>query len=60
MTPVPTSPHDLQSIGVGVTLVATLCAVYWRLAIRLAAIAVITLTILGAILLIEILQHVAK
>lgn len=60
MTPVSTSPHDLQSISVGVTLVAALCAFYWRLAIRLAVTAVIALTILGAILVIELLQYVVR
>jgi hypothetical protein len=60
MTSIPISPHDLQPISVGVTLVAALCAFYWRLALRLAATAVIALIILGAILLIEMLQHVVS
>jgi hypothetical protein len=60
MTPVPTSPHDLQSIGIGVTLVAALCVYYWRLAIRLVVIAGIALAIFGAILLIEVLPHAAR
>lgn len=60
MTPVPVPPHDLQSIGVGVTIVAALCAFYWRLALRLAATAVIALTIVGVIVLIEVLQHTFK
>jgi xanthine/uracil permease len=57
MTPAPTSPHDLQSIGVGVTLLAALCVHYWRLAIRLVVIAGIALATFGAILLIEVLPH---
>jgi hypothetical protein len=60
MTPVSTSPHDLQSVGIGVTLVATLCVVYWRLAIRLVAIAALALTIFGVIVLIEVLQYIAR
>ncbi len=60
MTPVPGSPHDLQSIGIGVTLVAALCVFYWRLAIRLVVIAVIALSIFGAILLVEGLQQIFK
>jgi xanthine/uracil permease len=60
MTPAPISPHDLQSIGVGVTLVAALCVFYWRLAIRLVVIAGIALAIFGAILLTEVLQHAVR
>jgi hypothetical protein len=60
MTPVPTSLHDLQSVGIGVTLFATLCIAYWRLAVRLVAIAALALIIFGVIMLIEVLQHIAR
>ena len=55
-----TPPHDFPSVDILVMLVVALCVFYWRAAIRLAAIAVITLTIYGAILLIEGLQHAVK
>jgi hypothetical protein len=53
MLPAPDPPHDFQPIVLLVMLVVALCVKYWQLALRLAAIAVITLTIYGAILLIE-------
>jgi hypothetical protein len=60
MTPLTTSPHDLQSVGIGVTLVATLCVVYWRLAVRLVIIAAVALTLCGLIMLVEVLQHLTR
>jgi hypothetical protein len=55
--PAPDPTHGFQSIGLLVTLVVALCVLYWRIAIRLMAIAVITFTIYGAILLVEGLRH---
>jgi hypothetical protein len=60
MPTAPGPPHDFQSIGLLVTLVAALCVIYWRIAIRLVAIAVIALTIYGAVLLVEGLQHAGR
>jgi hypothetical protein len=57
MPPTPSPPHDFQSIGLLVTLIVALCVLYWRIAIRLVAIAVITLTIYGTVLLVEGLHH---
>jgi hypothetical protein len=60
MPPVPSPPQDSQTIGVVITAFVALCVVYWRVAIRLVAIAVITLTIYGGVLLAEALQHAGK
>jgi hypothetical protein len=43
-----------------ITAVVALCVVYWRVAIRLAAIAVIALTIYGGVLLAEALRHAGR
>ena len=53
MPPAPGTPNDFQPIGVLVMLVVALCVKYWRAALRLAAIAIITLAIYGAVLLVE-------
>jgi hypothetical protein len=55
-----TPPHYFPSVDILVMLVVALCVLYWRAAIRLAAIAVITLAVYGAILLVEELQHAVK
>jgi hypothetical protein len=60
MPPAPGPPHDIQSIGLIIMIVVALCTIYWRIAIRLVAIAVITLTIYGALLLVEGLQHTVR
>ena len=60
MPPAPSPPQDLQSIGAVITAVVALCVVYWRVAIRLVAIAVIALTIYGGVLLAEALRHAGK
>lgn len=57
MPPSPGQPHDLQAIGLVVMLVVMLCVRFWRATLMLVAIAVITLTIYGAVLLVEGLQH---
>jgi hypothetical protein len=56
MPPAPDPPH-LQSIGLLITAVVALGVRYWRTALRLVAIAIITLTIYGAVLLVEGLRH---
>jgi hypothetical protein len=60
MPPVPSPPTDPQSIGVVITAVVALCVLYWRVAIRLAIIAVIALTIYGGVLLADALQHAGR
>lgn len=60
MPPMLGQPHDHQSISLLVMLVVALCVIYWRAALRLVAIAVITVTIYGAVLFVEGLQHVHR
>ena len=57
MTPPPHQPHDFYSIGLLVMLVVALCVKFWRITLLLVTIAVITVTIYGAVLLVEGLQH---
>lgn len=60
MPTAPGPPHDVQSIGILITFVVALCVFYWRIAIRLVAIAVIALSIYGAILFFEGLRHATR
>ena len=60
MPPAPGPPHDFQSIGLLIAGVVALCVIYSRIAIRLVAIAVITATIYGAVLLVEGLHHAGR
>jgi amino acid permease len=59
MPAVQNQPQDLESIGALAMLIASLCVVYWRTALRVAAILVIALTIYGAVLVIDGLRHAA-
>jgi hypothetical protein len=52
----PGPPHDVPILLL-VMLIVALCVKFWRITLALAAIAVITLTIYGAILLAQGLQH---
>ena len=45
----PPQPHDNAAIVVIVLIAAALCVRYWRIAIPLVVIAVLTLTVLGII-----------
>jgi len=48
--PVPsTQPQDNQAIIMVVILVAILCVIYWRMALRVVAIILIATTVLGVI-----------
>ena len=47
-------PHD---IGPLVMAIVALCVLYWRIAIQFVAIAVIFVTIYGAVLFVEGLHH---
>ena len=60
MPVIPTSSYDLESIGVPVLIVVTLCVIYRRIALKIFLIAVTTFTIYGAVMLIEALKHIAK
>lgn len=46
--PVPSTPHDSQSVIVVIVIIAGLCVVYWRLALRLLVILMVALAVYGA------------
>lgn len=50
MHPTPNQPQDIQTVTVLAVLIASLCIIYWRVTLRLIAIAVIALAIYGAVL----------
>jgi len=50
-------PQDLGSIGVLVMLIVAVCVIYWRTALRIAAILIITLAVYGAVLVVQAMHH---
>jgi hypothetical protein len=60
MTLPPGQPHDFHSIGLLIMLVVALCVKFWRVTLALVTIAFITLTIYGAVLVVEGLPHVHR
>ncbi len=50
-------PPDLGSVGVLILLIAAASVTYWRTALRIAAVLIITLAAYGAVLLVEGLRH---
>ena len=57
MPAIPSDPPDIQSVTVVAVIVASLCVIYWRIALRLVAVALIALAIYGAILITYGLRH---
>ena len=56
--PVPSNhPQDTQTIWVVIIFLACLCAVYWRMALRMIAITLVVLAIYGAITGLHGLHH---
>ena len=53
----PNHPQDIQTVTVLAVLIASLCIIYWRITLRLIAIAVIALAIYGAVLALYGLHH---
>jgi len=47
--PVQPQPQDTQAIAVVILIIAGLCVTYWKAALRVFAIALIALAILGTI-----------
>lgn len=43
-------PQNIQSIIVIIVVIATLCVIYWRLTLRLAAIVILATAIYGGVL----------
>jgi hypothetical protein len=50
-------PSDIQAIAILAVLIGSLCVIYWRVALRLVAIALIALAIFGVVLVIYGLHH---
>lgn len=57
MPAVQSQAHDLQTVSILAVLIAIFCVVYWRVLLRLAAVAVAAFAIGGLILIIELLRH---
>lgn len=53
----PSQPYDLVSLGVLITLAVALCVKFWRKALIIAVITILTLCIYGAIVLSEAMRH---
>ena len=51
---------DIETVTIVAILIAGLCVIYWRTALRLIAIALIALAIYGAVLASYGLHHVGK
>jgi hypothetical protein len=45
----PPQPADNQTVIVVVLIIASLCAIYWRLALRMIAIILVAVAVLGTI-----------
>ncbi len=60
MPATPPHPQDVATLTVVVVIVATLCVVYWRMTLRLIAIALMALAIYGAILAFSGLHHAVR
>ncbi len=58
--PSPGQPQDIGAITVLAVFIGSLCVIYWRITLRLIAVALITLAIYGAVLAFYGLHHVAK
>ena len=53
-------PPHFTAVIVLTMLAAYICVAYWRTALRIAVVMIITLAIYGAVLVIEALHHVVK
>jgi hypothetical protein len=57
MPAMPTHPPDIEAVTIAVIAISSLCVVYWRIALRLVAIALIAAAIYGAVLVFYGLHH---
>lgn len=57
MPAMPTHTPDIQAVTTAVIAISSLCVIYWRIALRLVAIALIALVIYGAVLVSYGLHH---
>jgi hypothetical protein len=53
-------PPDIQAIAILAVLIGSLCVIYWRIALRLLAIALIALAIFGSVLVIYGFHHAVR
>jgi hypothetical protein len=53
-------PQDIQTVTVLALLIASLCIIYWRITLRLIAMAVIALAVYGAVLAFYGLHHAGR
>lgn len=60
MPAIPSHTPDIETVTVVAILIASLCVIYWRTALRLIAIALVALAIYGAVLAFYGLYHIAK
>lgn len=57
MPAMPTHTPDIEAVTTAVIAISSLCVIYWRIALRLVAIALIALVIYGAVLVFYGLHH---
>ena len=60
MPATPSHPQDIQTVTVLAVLIASLGIIYWRITLRLIAIAVIALAIYGAVLALHGVHHATR
>lgn len=58
-TDMPGPPQDFRSVIILTVMIASVCVIYWRIALRIIAICIISFAIYGTVLIIEGLHHVA-
>jgi hypothetical protein len=57
MPAVQSQAQDLETVTILAVLIAIFCVVYWRVVLRVAAIALAASAICGLILIIELVRH---
>jgi hypothetical protein len=57
MPAVQSQAHDLETVTILALFIAIFCVVYWRIVLRVAAIAAAASAICGLILIIELVRH---
>ncbi len=60
MPAMPTHSPDVQAVTMVVIAISSLCVIYWRITLRIAAIVLLGLAIYGAVLVAYGLHHVAR
>jgi hypothetical protein len=60
MPAIPTQTPDVQAVTMVIIAISSLCVIYWRMALRIVAVALMALTIYGAVLVFYGLHHIAR